>query len=265
MRFVLVHGASHGAWCWDLLVPELNQLGHEAVALDLPGHGMRATETATLRGYRDAVVEQLAGDDVLVGHSMGSAVAALAADARPDLVRHITLLSGPLPVEGQCLSYQSTSASVGGSASDDALESVSEDNVRFTDDGSAFYWDRDGAYATFFHDCDEKLGDWAAERLVPQALAPVVQPISIPRFWAADLPRSYILTLQDRAWPPRIGRLQARRMGVEPLAIDSSHSPFFSQPAELARLLVRAVDTTPVGPLTPGDTMAAADASRVST
>ena len=32
MRFVLVHGASHGAWCWDLLVPELNRLGHEAVA-----------------------------------------------------------------------------------------------------------------------------------------------------------------------------------------------------------------------------------------
>ena len=43
MRFVLVHGASHGAWCWDLLVPELNRLGHEAVAPDLPGHGTRAT------------------------------------------------------------------------------------------------------------------------------------------------------------------------------------------------------------------------------
>jgi pimeloyl-ACP methyl ester carboxylesterase len=260
MRFVLVHGASHGAWCWDLLVPELNRLGHEAVAPDLPGHGTRAAETATLSGYRDAVVGQLAGGDILVGHSMGAAVAAVAADARPDLVRHITLLSGPLPVEGQCLSYQSTSASVGGSASGDARESVSEDNTRFTEDGSAFYWDRDGAYATFFHDCDPKLVDWAAERLVPQPLAPVVQPISIPRFWAAGLPRSYILCRQDRAWPPRIGRLQARRLGVEPLVIDSSHSPFFSRPAELARLLVRAAGTRPAGPLTPGDVMAAADA-----
>jgi hypothetical protein len=42
-------------------------------------------------------------------------------------------------------------------------------------------------------------------------------------------------------------------MGVEPLLIDTSHSPFFSQPAEFAQLLVRAVDTTPIGPLTPGD------------
>jgi pimeloyl-ACP methyl ester carboxylesterase len=261
VRFVLVHGASHGAWCWDRLVPELNQLGHEAVALDLPGHGMRVGETATLGGYRDAVVERLVGDDVLVGHSMGAAVVAVAADARPDLVAHVTLLSGPLPVEGQCLSYQSTSASVGGSASADAAESVSSQNRRFTEDGSAFYWDRDGAYATFFHDCDEKLVDWAAERLVPQALAPVMEPIRIPRFWAADLPRSYVRCLQDRSWPRRVSLLQARRMGVEPLEIDSSHSPFFSRPAELAELLVRAVGTKPIGPLVPDEDVSAVDRS----
>jgi pimeloyl-ACP methyl ester carboxylesterase len=50
----------------------------------------------TLGGYRDAVVEQLQGGDILVGHSMGVAVAVVAADARPDLIGHITLLSGPL-------------------------------------------------------------------------------------------------------------------------------------------------------------------------
>ena len=196
MRFVLVHGASHGAWCWDLLVPELKRLGHEAVAFDLPGAGTRAGEAATLGGYRDAVVEQLQGGDILVGHSMGAAVAVVAADARPDLIGHITLLSGPLPVEGECLSYQSTSPSVGGSTSDEELESVSEDNMTFTDDGAAFYWDRDGAYATFYQDCDEDLVDWAAERLLPQPLGPVVEPISVPRFWAADLPRSYLMCLQ---------------------------------------------------------------------
>jgi pimeloyl-ACP methyl ester carboxylesterase len=250
MRFVLVHGASHGAWCWDLLVPELNRLGHEAVPLDLPGHGMRTNEAATLSGYRDAVVEQLVGDDILVGHSMGSAVAAVAADARPDLVRHITLLSGPLPVEGQCMSYQSASASVGGTASAD-LGETSENKTTFTEDGSAFYWERDSAYPTFYGDCDENLVNWAMERLVPQALAPVIEPISIPRFWAANLPRSYILCFKDRCWPPRTGRLQAQRLGVEPLVIDSSHSPFLSRPAELAQLLVQAVDTTPTGPLSP--------------
>ena len=41
MRFLLIHGGFHGAWCWDRVVPELEQLGHKAVAIDLPGHGER--------------------------------------------------------------------------------------------------------------------------------------------------------------------------------------------------------------------------------
>jgi protoheme IX farnesyltransferase len=35
VQFVLVHGACHGAWCWSRLIPELEGLGHRAVALDL--------------------------------------------------------------------------------------------------------------------------------------------------------------------------------------------------------------------------------------
>ncbi len=36
---VLVHGAWHGAWCWDPVVERLRAEGISAVAIDLPGHG----------------------------------------------------------------------------------------------------------------------------------------------------------------------------------------------------------------------------------
>jgi len=36
MEIALVHGSYHGAWCWDLLRPELEQLGHRVIAMDLP-------------------------------------------------------------------------------------------------------------------------------------------------------------------------------------------------------------------------------------
>ena len=34
--FGLVHGAGHGAWCWERLIPALAALGHRAWAMDLP-------------------------------------------------------------------------------------------------------------------------------------------------------------------------------------------------------------------------------------
>src|ERR1700678_4395124 len=100
MRFILVHGGNHGAWCWERVIPELERRGHQTVAIDLPGHGHRRNEISTAAGYRDAVVEVLEAGDVLVGHSMGFWVSAMAADAFAD-VRHIVSLAGPLPYEGQ--------------------------------------------------------------------------------------------------------------------------------------------------------------------
>jgi pimeloyl-ACP methyl ester carboxylesterase len=46
--FVLVHGGLHAAWCWSRTTPELEQLGHQAIAVDLPGHGDRVEEESTL-------------------------------------------------------------------------------------------------------------------------------------------------------------------------------------------------------------------------
>ena len=40
--FLLVHGSWHGAWCWGMVEPRLNQAGHISLAIDLPGCGLNA-------------------------------------------------------------------------------------------------------------------------------------------------------------------------------------------------------------------------------
>jgi pimeloyl-ACP methyl ester carboxylesterase len=75
-RFVLVHGAFGGAWCWEPLTPSLIAAGHTVQTLELPGSGADNTpiEQVTLDADADAIGRALATDSepaVLVGHSMG--------------------------------------------------------------------------------------------------------------------------------------------------------------------------------------------------
>ena len=243
MRFVLVHGGFHGAWCWERLIPELEARGHQAVAVELPGHGTRAGEAASLAGYRDAVVELIEPGDVLVPHSMGGFVATVAADAAIDRVRHIVYLAAGLPLEGQPM----TSAGAG-------HLSRRASTVELTADGRAmtFRSDQD-AIDFFYHDCSPELARWACSKLTPQPMAPMMEPISIPRFWEAQLPRSLILCREDRAGGVDAAGLAraTARFGVEPFWMDGSHSPFFSQPAACAELIVEATTRAPIGPLLP--------------
>ncbi len=251
MRFVFVHGGFHAAWCWERTIGELVTLGHGAVAVDLPGHGTRLNEESTLGNRRQAILDVLQPGDVLVGHSGGGFDATLAADAAPDKVGHIVYLAAALPREGR--TYPEAMAmrdSEDGEFDADTGEMLGY--LHFDDDGAMTFADFEGARKYFYHDCDEATARWAFDRLGPERFGETtVTPVSVPQFWAADLPRSFIVCEQDRSMPRWLADTVARRLGVQQLSIDSSHSPFLSRPRELAELLVHATTTTPVGPLLP--------------
>jgi pimeloyl-ACP methyl ester carboxylesterase len=251
MRFVFVHGGFHAAWCWERTIAELNALGYDAVAVDLPGHGARVDEESTLANRRQAVVDVLQAGDVLVGHSGGGFDATLAADAAPELVDHIVYLAAALPREGR--TYPEAMAmrdSEDGEFDADTGEMLGY--LAFDEDGAMRFADFDGARKYFYHDCDEETARWAFDRLGPERFGDTtVTPVSVSRFWEADLPRSFIVCEQDRSMPRWLADTVARRLGVEQLSIDASHSPFLSRPRELAELLVAATSTRPVGPLIP--------------
>src|SRR3954470_8178352 len=90
---VLVHGAWHGAWCFDRVLPLLEKAGVSAVAVDLPGHGADPGPVTDLHGDADRVrsaLDGIAGDAVLLGHSYGGAVIT-EAGVHP-AVRHLVYL-----------------------------------------------------------------------------------------------------------------------------------------------------------------------------
>jgi pimeloyl-ACP methyl ester carboxylesterase len=193
--------------------------------------------------------------DVLVGHSGGGFEITLAAAAAPEKVGHLIYLAAVLPAEGRSLLE-----AIGGersAAGDDAgrLQEALSDAAhlhqftRLDAQGRLECCDFEAVRSYFYHDVDETIARWAFDRLTPAPLEFLTEPVSIPRFWEADLPRSFIFCEQDRAGGgPAFHAHFAQRLGVEPLTIDSAHSPFLSKPRALAELMVRAVGTRPFRP-----------------
>ena len=226
--FGLVHGAWHGAWCWDLLARELNLLGHEAVAVDLPCDDWNAG----LEDNAAVVTEALDGagtDTVLVGHSMGGITIPIVAERRP--VAHLVFLCALVPEPGRSLQETAQAGP--------ALDRSHWDSVRrrqtVHEDGSVS-WPPEAAVDAFYHDCPDDLARWAAGRLRRQVWTTTRQPCPLERW--PDVPSSYVLCTEDRPIPAGWARQVAReRLGVEAIELPGGHSPMLSRPRHLAEVL----------------------------
>jgi pimeloyl-ACP methyl ester carboxylesterase len=218
--FALVHGAWHGAWCWDRLIPELEARGHRAVAVDLPADD----PDAGYDDYAGVVMDALDGVDgddlVVVGHSLGGLTASLVAARRP--VRHLVYLCALVPEPGQPLS-----------AGDALVEGFGTEQTGHSDGSSS--WPKDAAIETFFHDCTPADAEWAAARLRPQGWR--IGAEACPLDAMPTTPMTYILCTEERAVSPAWSRRVAAGLGAAVVELPGGHSPFLSRPSALADVL----------------------------
>jgi pimeloyl-ACP methyl ester carboxylesterase len=239
VRFVLVHGGFHGAWCWDKLVPQLEALGHEALAIDLPGAGERTNETANHASWRAAFREVVEDGDVLVGHSQGGFAISLAADELPKKVGRLVYLSAAVPIEGKPMGAATTGST---ELWPETIGMPAEDFMSLVDvpgqGPCVSITDSNAANKIFYHDCDPVDQAWAFRRLTPLPLGPTLEPFVLSRFWTAPIPRDYVLCTDDYSHTLASDNEFMRRLGLSTcMSVLSSHSPFISRPGETARIL----------------------------
>ena len=224
-RFLLVHGACHGGWCWDAVAPILRSAGHQVTAPDLP-----CTDVdAGLSESADVAVASLHGeidDVVVVGHSLGALVAPLVADRI--LVRRMVMLAGIVSAPGASLeSLASEDADRDGRFDDGDLEYDPEGRFRFT---------HQGARRLLYPDCPPEVADAATARLRFQRSmwAEVAQFEAWPAVETVSITCREDLVVNP-VWSNRMAR---ERLGVEPVELPGGHSPFLSRPAALAEVLL---------------------------
>jgi pimeloyl-ACP methyl ester carboxylesterase len=225
MDVALVHGSYHGAWCWDLLRPELERLGHRVITMDLP----ISDPTLGAADYARVVENALDAKDepILVGHSMAGLVIPLVAANRP--VRRLIFLAAFLPSPGRSANEQRATEPVDGRVPPTTAEwiDVGED-----------VWMVGPKTATevFFPDATPAIARWATQRLRPQSYRVMDEPTPLA-VWP-DVESRSIVCRDDRAINPAWVRAAAReRLGVEAVEISGGHSPFLTRPVELALAL----------------------------
>jgi pimeloyl-ACP methyl ester carboxylesterase len=228
--YALVHGAWHGAWCWERLTPELEALGHRVIAMDLPCED----GSATFDDYADIVCDALNGtpgeDLVLVGHSLAGNTIPLVAARRP--LRRLVYLCALIPIPGRSLAEQM--AEDAQMLNPNYAKGLSEKDGA----GRRAWVDKELAQFHLFGDCDDDTASAAFTLLCPQATNPYRQPCSLSALPAVDT--TYALCTEDRVVNAEWARRAAQeRLHADIVELPGSHSPFLSRPKALAEVLDR--------------------------
>lgn len=217
--------------CWSPALELLSSRGHEARAVDLPGHGSDATFPVTLEAYADCAIQEaqaMGGVVNLVGHSMAGIVLSAAAEKRPDLFRSVTYVAAYLVASGQSLNDL---------AQTDADSGVGP-NLRPAADWSTLDLAEESRAELFFHDVDPAvaapfLAAWKAEPTAPQTT-----PLTLTNENFGSVERRYVKTLNDRVVSPA---LQDRMLASTPtrtVALQTGHLPMLADVEGFVQTLV---------------------------
>lgn len=228
--YVLIHGAWYGGWCWDKVVPLLEKEGHKVEAPDLPGHGNDKTPIPeiSLQSYADRVCQILDSQPepvILVGHSMGGIVITQASEYRPEKIQLLVYLTAFLLQNGEFLLQHA----------EGDKEALVLPNLIMSEDQSYATVKEEALKEVFYVDCSDEDVKRAKSLLVAQAAAPFATPVNTTEEKFGRVPRVYISCLRDKAISPVVQENMYTALPCEKIiSMDTSHSPFFSAPEELA-------------------------------
>ena len=215
-RLLLVHGAFHGAWCWERLKPELARVGIAHDTVDLP-FTSAADDVEVVRSAIASHDEEV----VVLGHSFGGAVisAAAAKDGMPfGNVTSLIYLTAFMTAHEQVIDF---SGAPGMAAIELGEVTASVGPV--------------AAESAFYHRSTGEEAHWATAQLRAMPTSVLVAPPALSPAWQV-VPSTYIVCEDDRILSTAAQEQMAANADAI-FRIDSDHSPFLSCPEALAAVL----------------------------
>jgi pimeloyl-ACP methyl ester carboxylesterase len=213
---VLVHGAFHGEWCFEPLLPELAARGVDAVTVELPLTSLHEDAAAVT-----AALDRGEGPVTLLGHSYGGAPITVA--GLHPAVERLVYLTAMAPDDGQ--NATGTDVQIG----DEFMSAF-----RMAASGMPEV-DPARAPQIFFPDAEPAVASAFAARLRPGNTG---GPDLVARAAWHERPTHYVVCTDDPILLAGSQRAIAARIGATVHELPGDHSPFLARPAALAEVLV---------------------------
>jgi pimeloyl-ACP methyl ester carboxylesterase len=212
--FVCMHGAGGRGSHWDLVAAELEPLGHDVIAMDLPSDqevGLSAHVAATV-----AAIGDRRGELVLVAQSLSGFVAPLVCAEVP--VDLMVLVGAMVPRPGESAGAWWVNT---GHAAAVAAQGLPDDSPE----------------TIFTHDVPPHV---LASSEPPRQQAATLFEEPWPLAAWPDVPTRFVVYRDDRFFPaPWLRGVVKERLDMEALEIPGGHCAFFSQPHALAQAVLQ--------------------------
>ena len=229
---VLVHGAFADASSWNGVIERLQAKGVQVTAPANPLRGIGADSA-----YVGAVLSQIDGPVVAVGHSYGGAVITNAATDAKNVVG-LVYVAAFAPDEGETLG-----AAEAGSKDSVLNSALVARQYPTAGSGSAteFYIDPAKARDAFAGDLSDQEAALIAATQRPVADSAFGEPNGPPAW--KHLPSWAVVATGDRAAGTDVVRSMAERAGAKITELEGSHVIMISQPQAVTDVILEAVAT----------------------
>jgi Predicted hydrolases or acyltransferases (alpha/beta hydrolase superfamily) len=233
--YVLVHGAWQAPYVWDAVQTDLVNKGNKVIIVELPGHGSdhSLTHTLTLDVYANKVIEAITPIEekvILVGHSMGGMVVSQVAERIPDKISKLVYIGAFLPKNGQALTdlaFSDPDSHLG----PNLIESADHLTLDVNEAELINLFIADGSEAAK----QSVRENYRAEPAIPLTNQAV---LTTEKFGSVD--KVYIKTLQDVVISTGLQDRMIKDAGIKTVyEVNTSHSPFLSQPTVISTLLLK--------------------------
>jgi pimeloyl-ACP methyl ester carboxylesterase len=230
--FILIHGSWHSAWNWHKVIPVLQQQGHNAIAIDLPGMGRDKTAIYEVKMQATVqkictLIDSIEGKVILVGHSKNGIMISQAAEYRPHKIEKLIYLAAYLIPDGKTQREYSVQDTAG------VLKPyvTVHENLNATTLQTEIY--KEGLY----HDCDDAIPELAKLLLSHEPIESGITPLQLTEKKYGSVPKFYIECTADKAVTPFIQQKMYTETPCQKVyRMHTSHSPFFSEPEELCSI-----------------------------